>query len=458
MITVENLAYTYPGAIQETLHGLNFEIAEREIFGFLGPSGAGKSTTQKILIGLLKEYGGTIEVMNREVSAWGPDYYEHVGVSFELPNHYLKLTALENLNHFQSLYSGETLDPMEVLEWVGLKEDADKKVADYSKGMKIRLNVARSLLHKPKVLFLDEPTNGLDPVNARKIKDLVLELRSRGTTIFMTTHDMMVADELCDRVAFITAGHISVIDAPSALKKHYGKRAVRVEYDPHMLIVVSAWGPDYYEHVGVSFELPNHYLKLTALENLNHFQSLYSGETLDPMEVLEWVGLKEDADKKVADYSKGMKIRLNVARSLLHKPKVLFLDEPTNGLDPVNARKIKDLVLELRSRGTTIFMTTHDMMVADELCDRVAFITAGHISVIDAPSALKKHYGKRAVRVEYVNRTQEIQHQEFPLDGLGDNGAFINLLKSANRVETIHTQESTLENIFIEVTGEGLSV
>ena len=380
MITVENLVYTYPGATQETLHGLNFEIAEREIFGFLGPSGAGKSTTQKILIGLLKEYGGTIEVMNREVSAWGPDYYEHVGVCFELPNHYLKLTALENLNHFESLYSGETLDPMEVLDWVGLKEDADKKVADYSKGMKIRLNVARSLLHKPKVLFLDEPTNGL-------------------------------------------------------------------------------WrGPDYYEHVGVCFELPNHYLKLTALENLNHFESLYSGETLDPMEVLDWVGLKEDADKKVADYSKGMKIRLNVARSLLHQPKVLFLDEPTNGLDPVNARKIKDLVLELRSRGTTVFMTTHDMMVADELCDRVAFITAGDLRVIDAPSALKKHYGKRSVRVEYVNGTQEIQHQEFPLDGLGDNGAFINLLKSATRVETIHTQESTLENIFIEVTGQGLSV
>ena len=221
---------------------------------------------------------------------------------------------------------------------------------------------------------------------------------------------------------------------------------------------VSAWGPDYYEHVGVCFELPNHYLKLTALENLNHFESLYSGETLDPMEVLDWVGLKEDADKKVADYSKGMKIRLNVARSLLHQPKVLFLDEPTNGLDPVNARRIKDLVLELRSRGATVFMTTHDMMVANELCDRVAFITAGHIRVIDAPSALKKHYGKRAVRVEYVNGTQEIEHQEFPLDGLGDNGAFINLLKSATHVETIHTQESTLENIFIEVTGQGLSV
>ncbi len=218
MIRVSNLAYTYPGANQETLHGLNFDIAEGEIFGFLGPSGAGKSTTQKLLIGLLKQYGGVIEVMDRDLSAWGQDYYEHVGVSFELPNHYLKLTALENLKYFQSLYSGETHAPMEVLDWVGLKAEADKKVADYSKGMKVRLNVARSILHHPKVLFLDEPTSGLDPVNARNIKDLVLELRRGGATVFVTTHDMMVADELCDRVAFITAGNISLIDAPSALK------------------------------------------------------------------------------------------------------------------------------------------------------------------------------------------------------------------------------------------------
>jgi fluoroquinolone transport system ATP-binding protein len=230
MISVKNLTYTYPGAAKETLHGLNFEIAQGEIFGFLGPSGAGKSTTQNILIGLLKVYGGAVQVMEQEVNRWGQDLYEHIGISFEMPNHYLKLTALENLNHFGSLYGGETYDPMEILDWVGLQEDANKKVEAFSKGMKGRLNVARSLINKPKLLFLDEPTNGLDPVNARNIKDLILELRSRGTTVFVTTHDMMVADELCDRVAFITAGRISVIDAPSALKKQYGQRLVRVEY------------------------------------------------------------------------------------------------------------------------------------------------------------------------------------------------------------------------------------
>jgi len=230
MIQVNNMHYTYPGAHEEVLHNLNFSIKDGEIFGFLGPSGAGKSTTQNILIGLLRNYLGNIVILGRELSAWDDAYYEHIGVSFELPNHYLKLTALENLSYFRSIYSVSTCDPMEVLEWVGLEDDAGKRVANFSKGMKIRLNVARSLLHQPKLLFLDEPTSGLDPVNARHIKNLILEQRARGATVFVTTHDMMVADELCDRVAFIAGGKIDVIDSPGTLKKQYGKRSVIVEY------------------------------------------------------------------------------------------------------------------------------------------------------------------------------------------------------------------------------------
>lgn len=230
MITVRKLTFTYPRAEKETLHGLNFEIAEGEIFGFLGPSGAGKSTTQNILIGLLKGYQGSVSVMGRELREWGQEYYQQIGVCFEMPNHFLKLSALENLRHFGSLYAGDQHDPMQVLEWVGLQDDANKKVEDFSKGMKVRLNVARSILHKPRLLFLDEPTNGLDPVNARKVKDLALELRKQGATVFVTTHNMMLADELCDRVAFITSGKINVIDAPTALKKAHGQRKLTVEY------------------------------------------------------------------------------------------------------------------------------------------------------------------------------------------------------------------------------------
>lgn len=230
MITVENLRFTYPGGKQEAIRGIDFHIEKGEILGFLGPSGAGKSTTQKILIRLLQKYQGNVSVMGKELNAWGSDYYERIGVSFELPNHYLRLTGLENLNYFKSLYSKDTADPMALLERVGLADAANERVSAYSKGMKGRLTFARSLLNKPEILFLDEPASGLDPVNARLIKDIILEQREKGTTVFVTTHNMMVADELADRVAFIVDGEISLIDSPSELKKRFGKREVTVQY------------------------------------------------------------------------------------------------------------------------------------------------------------------------------------------------------------------------------------
>ena len=230
MIEVNNLSYIYAGTTQPALNRLSFHVTCGEIFGFLGPSGAGKSTTQKILNGLLKEYQGTVTVLGRDLKTWRSDYYEHIGVAFEQPNHFLKLTALENLAYFRSLYSGATEEPQTLLEQVGLAEDGMKPVAQFSKGMGTRLNIARALLNKPQLLFLDEPTSGLDPVNARQIKDLLRQKKLEGTTIFLTTHNMTVADELCDRVAFLVDGAINLIAAPAELKHERGKRIVRVEY------------------------------------------------------------------------------------------------------------------------------------------------------------------------------------------------------------------------------------
>ncbi|HEV2668736.1 MAG TPA: ABC transporter ATP-binding protein, partial [Blastocatellia bacterium] len=197
MITVENLSFNYPKTVEPALRGLSFGISRGEIFGFLGPSGAGKSTTQKILIGLLKDYQGQVSVLGKDLKDWRADYYERIGVSFEAPNHYLKLTALENLRYFAALYGDATQEPRGLIERVGLGADGDKPVSQFSKGMKNRLNVARALLHDPELLFLDEPTTGLDPVNARLIKELIEEQRSAGKTVFLTTHNMTVADELC---------------------------------------------------------------------------------------------------------------------------------------------------------------------------------------------------------------------------------------------------------------------
>ncbi len=230
MIRVRGLTFTYPKATEPAVRGMDFSVGRGEIFGFLGPSGAGKSTTQKLLIGLLRGHGGEAAVWGKDPLAWGPDYYQRIGVSFELPNHYQKLTGLENLRFFASLYDGETLDPMELLDAVGLADDANTRVGKYSKGMQMRLTFVRSLINDPELLFLDEPTSGLDPVNARKVKNMVLDLKARGRTVFLTTHDMATADELCDRVAFVVDGQIVALDTPTELKIARSQRLVRVEY------------------------------------------------------------------------------------------------------------------------------------------------------------------------------------------------------------------------------------
>ncbi|WPP48032.1 ABC transporter ATP-binding protein [Catalinimonas niigatensis] len=230
MIKVHDLSFTYPGNSQAVLKKLTFEIKQGEIFGFLGPSGAGKSTTQKILYKILHGFQGEIMIHNKPLSQWGKEYFEHIGVGFELPNHYLKLTARENLQLFASFYQKEELLPIPVLfEMVGLEDSMDKKVEAYSKGMKMRLNFIRAIMHQPNILFFDEPTAGLDPVNAHKVKAHIMELKKQGKTIFITTHNMNTADELCDRVSFIVDGQLQVTEVPAVLKQQYGKDTVKVE-------------------------------------------------------------------------------------------------------------------------------------------------------------------------------------------------------------------------------------
>jgi fluoroquinolone transport system ATP-binding protein len=230
MIKVENLSYAYPKGKETVLKNLNFEINEGEIFGFLGPSGAGKSTTQKILYKILHDYTGEISVKNKPLKDWGNEYFEKIGVGFELPNHYLKLTAKENLKLFASFYPEKNLlDSGALFEIFGLAGDAGKRVEEFSKGMKMRLNFIRAIMHNPDILFFDEPTSGLDPINAQKIKRYIKELKTEGKTIFVTTHDMTTADELCDRVSFIAGGEIRLTEKPSVLKNEYGKHTVKVE-------------------------------------------------------------------------------------------------------------------------------------------------------------------------------------------------------------------------------------
>jgi fluoroquinolone transport system ATP-binding protein len=230
VIKVEDLSYEYPRSKGPVLKNLSFEIETGEIFGFLGPSGAGKSTTQKVLYKILNDFTGKISIQDKPLNDWGNEYFEKIGVGFELPNHYLKLTATENLKLFGSFYPENNLEDLDALfEIFGLAGDVDKRVEEFSKGMKMRLNFIRAIMHGPDILFLDEPTAGLDPINAQRIKRYIIELKNKGKTIFVTTHDMTTADELCDRVSFIADGEIRLTGKPSALKSEYGKHAVKVE-------------------------------------------------------------------------------------------------------------------------------------------------------------------------------------------------------------------------------------
>ncbi len=225
-INVEGLTYAY-GRIQ-AVKGISFQVLPGEILGFLGPNGAGKSTTIKVLTGQLPPQGGRAEILGRRVGRGDPELQAQIGVCFEEKNLYLNMSGLENLNFFASLFGIREPHSLAALQRVGLADRAKDRVHSYSKGMRQRLMIARAFINSPRVLFLDEPTDGLDPVTAAEIRKTIREEAERGAAVLLTTHDMFEADELSDRVAFINEGEIVALDTAENLKLKYGERSVRV--------------------------------------------------------------------------------------------------------------------------------------------------------------------------------------------------------------------------------------
>lgn len=230
MIKVKNLYHSYSRDDKYAVKDASFEIEKGEIFGFLGPSGAGKSTTQGVLTGLLQLQKGEVTVAGFDVKKISNKMFNDIGMSFEQSNVYNKMTAKENLAFYSKLFDVETRDPQELLEMVGLGDKANIKAGEFSKGMKHRLTFARSMINNPSIWFLDEPTTGLDPAIAANIKDIIWNEKKKEVTTFLTTHNMFIADELCDRVAFIVDGEIKLIDSPRNLKLQYGAKLVDIEY------------------------------------------------------------------------------------------------------------------------------------------------------------------------------------------------------------------------------------
>ncbi len=226
-IAAENLTYAYGKLL--AVDDISFDVAEGEILGFLGPNGAGKSTTVKMLTGQLRPQSGYARLLGIDVASQPKKVQAQIGVCFEINNLYETMSGIENLVLFAKLFGVKDFDAPALIKRVGLDGRGEDKVERYSKGMKQRLMVARAFVNQPKILFLDEPTEGLDPTSAQAIRTLILEEQARGATVFLTTHDMYEADRLCRRVAFIDQGKIVALDTPRELKQQYGQRIIRAE-------------------------------------------------------------------------------------------------------------------------------------------------------------------------------------------------------------------------------------
>ncbi len=226
-VVVEDLTYGYSKSL--AVDHISFELAAGEILGILGPNGAGKTTTVKMLTGQLRPQAGRAILLGHDVAIETHKVREQIGVCFEQTNLYEQMSALENLALFAALFGVNGFDGYALLKRVGLSGREKDRVSGYSKGMKQRLMVARSLVNRPRILFLDEPTAGLDPVSSEAIGNIILEEKKRGATVFLTTHDMWEADKLCDRVAFMNGGKIVSLDTPQSLKQKYGKRSLVAE-------------------------------------------------------------------------------------------------------------------------------------------------------------------------------------------------------------------------------------
>ncbi|MBN2149441.1 MAG: ATP-binding cassette domain-containing protein [Anaerolineales bacterium] len=233
-IEAENLTKYY-GKFLAVDH-INFNVQSGEIFGFLGPNGAGKSTTQRMLTTLLTPTEGRILVNGHDLAHDAYPAKRQIGLVPEESNVYTELTAWNNLMFTASIYRVPRLErekrAQELLETFGLWEKRNIKAENFSKGMRRRLSIAMAVIHKPSLLFLDEPTPGLDAQSIRAIWELIRQMNTEGTTVFITTHQIEEANQLCDRVAIISHGKIAAIDTPEHLKANFRRvQSVEVAFD-----------------------------------------------------------------------------------------------------------------------------------------------------------------------------------------------------------------------------------
>ena len=232
MITVEKITKRFGN--KTALNQIQFNVDKGEIFGFLGPSGAGKTTLINILTGQLKADEGTTQLLGKDTKDLTPEDLARIGLVGDSSGYYEKLSLEKNLIVYAKIYGLPNSRVDEVLEQVGLLESKKTLAEKLSTGMRQRMFLARALLNRPELLFLDEPTSGLDPMTSKKIHRLLEELKAAGTTIFLTTHDMVEATEMCDRISLLNQGDLVEIGTPRDIIQKYNKeKRVKVTYIDH---------------------------------------------------------------------------------------------------------------------------------------------------------------------------------------------------------------------------------
>ena len=238
MITVEKITKRFGN--KTALNQIQFNVDKGEIFGFLGPSGAGKTTLINILTGQLKADEGTTQLLGKDTKDLTPEDLAHIGLVGDSSGYYEKLSLEKNLIVYAKIYGLPNSRVDEVLEQVGLLESKKTIAEKLSTGMRQRMFLARALLNRPELLFLDEPTSGLDPMTSKKIHRLLEELKATGTTIFLTTHDMVEATEMCDRISLLNQGDLVEIGTPRDIIQKYNKeKRVKVTFTDHSAQVMA---------------------------------------------------------------------------------------------------------------------------------------------------------------------------------------------------------------------------
>ena len=325
-----------------------------QFFGFLGPNGAGKSTTIKMLTGLLEPSAGTIEILGQPFGAGALDIKRQIGVVPEGMALLGRLTATEYLRFVGRMYGLDIETTRrrteELLEFMQLANENKKLVTDFSHGMQKKLALAAAVIHGPKVLFLDEPFEGVDAIAAGMLKSMLQGMINRGATIFLTTHVLEIVERLCSHVAIISKGRLVANGSIEALRS------------------------------GVASTLPGEEQEQRlTLEEI--FLSIVGagGEQEPTQELLEFMQLANETKKLVTDYSHGMQKKLALAAAVIHGPKVLFLDEPFEGVDAIAAGMLKNMLTGMINRGATIFLTTHVLEIVERLCSHVAIISKGRL-------------------------------------------------------------------------------